>query len=147
MRRIKRDTQYERLVQSLTSGDLAVFREIWRLLTFAALLGYRLKSKVPIGESDPGKAIQINYFENNPSFRGLLYLIGIIETDDTKCLQSGEEADELLLSLFEEYANGGLKYLSEVVGEGSDPFGRILGICMKLGVPEPSVPEVDFGLI
>jgi dnd system-associated protein 4 len=143
MRRIQRDSKHEELVKALTSGDQPVFREIWRLLTFSALLGYRLNLRTPIGQSDSGKAIPINYFEGNPAFRGLLYLMGIVETDETKCLHATEEAEETLLSVFEEYANGGLRYLVDEVGENSDPLGRILDLALRFGEPLNVVPQVD----
>jgi dnd system-associated protein 4 len=143
MRRIQRDLKHEALVKSLTSGDQPVFREIWRLITFSALLGYRLNLRAPIAQSDSGKAIPITYFEGNPAFRGILYLMGIVETSQTKCLHATDEAEETLVSIFEEYANGGLRYLVEEVGENSDPLRRILDIALRFGAPPDVTPKAD----
>ena len=41
MRRIQRDACHEDFVKSLTTGDLPLFREIWRVLLFAAALGIK----------------------------------------------------------------------------------------------------------
>jgi dnd system-associated protein 4 len=143
MRRIQRDSKHEGLVKALTSGDAPVFREIWRLMTFAALLGYRLNLRSPVTNSDSGKAIPITYFDGNPAFRGLLFLLGIVETNETKCMHATDEAEEVLASIFEEYANGGLRYLVEEIGENSDPFGRLLDITLRFGTPRDVVPKVD----
>ncbi len=143
MRRIERDSKHELVVKALTSGDQPVFGEIWRLMMFAALLGYRLNLRSPVAQKASGKAIPVAYFEGNPAFRGLLYLMGIVETNDTKCLHATDEAEEAIVSVFEEYANGGLRYLAEEVGEHSDPFGRILDIVLRFGGPKTTAPQAD----
>jgi dnd system-associated protein 4 len=143
MRRIQRDSKHEGLVKLLTSGEAPVFREIWRLVTFAALLGYRLNLRTPVVQPESGKAIPINYFEGNPAFRGLLFLMGIVETNETKCMHATDDAEEALATIFEEYANGGLRYLAEEVGEASDPFGRLLDVTLRFGDAKDTSPKID----
>ena len=104
MRRIRREEAHENLVKSLTSGENAVFKEIWRLLVFAAALGVRSGSRRRLGKVDQGKAINDSYF-SVPGWRGLLYLIGVTEDGDAGALKADEASEEHLVTLFEEYAN------------------------------------------
>lgn len=62
-------------------------------------------------------------------------MLGIVETNNTACLSASEESEDALASIFEEYANGGLRYLNEEIGEATDPFRRILDLSLRFGVP------------
>ena len=48
-----------------------------------------------------------SYF-SSPGWRGFLYLIGVYETGGSECLKGDAEQQDLLITLFEEYANQGL---------------------------------------
>ena len=114
MRRVQRAKDKEQLVQDLTSSEASCFSEIWRLLMFAATLGFRVQRREPLGQIDSGKAIPENYFANNSqSWPGVVLLMGLVDTEDTEVLGSAEEAENVRLTLFEEYANGGLAFLEE----------------------------------
>ena len=111
MRRIQRAQIKEELVKQLTSGEQACFTEIWRLVLFAAMLGFKTKRREPLGQKDSGKAMMESYFANCPAWPGVLYLLGLVETGSTAVMQSAEASENELLTIFEEYANGGLSYL------------------------------------
>lgn len=117
MRRIQRDSTYEDLIKSLTTGESAVFKEIWRLMLFAAALGVSHGKRLPIQKSDSGKAIPDTYF-SAPGWHGLLYLIGVAESGDSACLRGTEESQDFLVTAFEEYANYGLSIISSRMKEG-----------------------------
>jgi dnd system-associated protein 4 len=113
MRRIHRATDKESLIKALTEGDQPCFREIFRVLIFSSMLGRKLGRREPLEKVDSGKSVPEAYFSNSPVWPGLLYLIGIAETSSPAVLQSTEDAEEELATIFEEYANGGLSFLAE----------------------------------
>ena len=81
-----------------------------------------------------------------------MFLIGLAETKDVDCLR--EENEDSLVSLFEEYADGGLEVLAEWLKETpSDPAGdrAILEALKRYGYlelqnkpPEAVAAEIEF---
>lgn len=140
MRRIHRDLKREKFVQALTTGDRPCFSEIWRLLLFAAMLGAKLGRRLPLGQSDAGKAMMGQYFSNCPAWPGLLYLLGLVETDSAELLHPSESAEDQLVKLFEEYANAGLDHMQQEL-RGKEPsqtrlvdmLNRTLAVAPKAG--------------
>lgn len=112
LRRIQRDSSKEELVKHLTSGEGAVFKEIWRLLLFAAALGIQAGQRKPLEKVDSGKAMPETYF-STPAWKGLLYLISLVESDDSECLRATEANNDSLVTAFEEYANYGLGIIED----------------------------------
>jgi dnd system-associated protein 4 len=82
----------------------------------------------------------------------LLYLIGLAETKDVDCLRV--ENEDSLVTIFEEYANGGLSTLEDWLLETpSDPHGdrAIVDALNRHGFltptatsPEDTVAKVEF---
>ena len=85
MKRINRDVCHQEMIKKLTGSDSPPFQQIWQLLIFAASLGIRDKEKRPIENYDAGKAIPENVF-SAPGWKGFLYLMRLVETENTKCL-------------------------------------------------------------
>lgn len=112
-KRIMRDSDKEELIQELMSQELGVFKEIWRLMLFAAQLGFKENKKVPLNSPEAGKGIDQSIFGNCSTWPGILYLMSLAETHDTILLSGGEEGDAKRIQLFEQYANGGLEILKE----------------------------------
>ena len=125
MRRIRREESHEDLVKLLTSGEKPVFKEIWRLLVFAAALGVQTGVRKPLGKVDQGKAINESYF-SVPGWRGMLYLIGVTEHGDTVALKADEASEDQRATLFEEYSNQGLYVLRDVVQSTVVPLDDIV---------------------
>ena len=113
MRRIQRAIDKEPLVKAMTDGDQPCFREIFRLLIFASMLGRKIGRREPLEKVDSGKSVPETYFTNSPVWPGLLYLSALVETSSTTVLQGSPEAEDELATIFEEYANGGLAFLNE----------------------------------
>lgn len=113
MRRIQRAIDKEHIVKALTDSETPCFREIFRLLIFAALLGMKLHRREPLEKVDSGKSVPETYFTNSPVWPGLIYLIGLVETSSTSVLRGTDETNDALAEVFEEYANGGLAFLKE----------------------------------
>ncbi len=142
MRRIQRDMCHEELVKNLTSGDSAIFKEIWRLLLFAAALGIHDGRRRPIEKADSGKAIPDTYF-STPAWRGFLYLVGVAETGGSACLHGNDEAQDFLVTAFEEYANNGLHILAERMQASSTPFDVLTSLLLEVVNPAASGPILD----
>lgn len=146
MRRIQRSHDKEELVKQLTTGENAAFGEIWRLVLFAAVLGYKLGRREPLGQKDSGKAIMESYFANCPAWPGVLYLLGLVETQKTDVMGSSEDAENNLVSIFEEYANGGLAYLDEQLRSRTPTLLNVLdvvnGITASSGSKAPNLTEI-----
>lgn len=112
-RRIHRATDKEDLIKTLMSEKTGPFREIWRVLLFAAVLGYQKGRREPLASYDSGKGIDQGSFANNTSWPGVLYLLSLVEDDSTENLKDDEAAESLRVVIFEEFANGGLEILKE----------------------------------
>ena len=142
MRRIQRDVCHEELVKRLSSGDGAIFKEIWRVLLFAAALGIRHGNRRSLDKTDTGRAIPDSYF-NTPGWKGFLYLIGVADTDDSACLHGTDVAQDALITAFEEYANHGLHTLSERMSASSSPLDELIALLLEATKPATSGPIVD----
>lgn len=113
MKRILRANDKEDLIKALTSEKFGIFREIWRLLLFAAQIGVRNNVREKLSAVDPGKGIDQTTFGNCPAWPGVLYLMSLVETEKASTLSGTVEADDERVAIFQEYANGGLKILQD----------------------------------
>lgn len=130
MRRIRREESHEELVKLLTSGEPPVFKEIWRLLVFAAAVGIQSGIRRPLGKCDQGKAINESYF-SVPGWRGFLYLMGITEEGNAASLKADDASEDRLATLFEEYSNQGLYLLRDAVQSSVAPLDDIVTMILE----------------
>lgn len=142
MRRIQREVQHEALVKRLTTGDQAVFGEIWRLLLFCAALGVHHGSRRALAKVDTGKAMPENYF-SSPGWRGFLYLIGIVETDGSDVLRTSTGEQDQLITMFEEYANGGLYLLADRLEAALSPLDALTSLLLEQRAGNSANPDVS----
>lgn len=144
MRRFNRSADKRSVIDQLTSSNGGAFAQIWQVMIFAACLGVHLGRKVPLGDLDSGLAIPASVLTNNcPSWPGLLYLVGLVETSDPTILNQDEATDERRMKLIEEYANGGLAYLAETLESRSFSLDSV---CQMIAEMSARVPEmVDRG--
>lgn len=119
MRRIQRASDKESLVQTLTTGENPPFKEIWRLLIFAAAVGQSRGRREPLKAVDSGKAIPAAIFANSTAWPGFHYLLALVEKDDSAVLGGGDDLENERLVIFEEYANAGLSIIQEELEKGS----------------------------
>jgi len=141
MRRIQRDSSHEEFVKTLTTGEFPIFREIWKLLLFAAALGIKDGDRCKLEKVDSGKAMPETYF-STPGWKGFLYLIGITESGDSDCLKGTTEEQDKLVTAFEEYANRGL-YILKSRMQSSTPLDDLISIMLEAVAPETSGPNVE----
>ena len=113
MRRIMRAADKGELIEELMSSRVGIFREIWRLLLFAAQIGWKSGKSEPLKTIDTGKGIDQATFGNSSSWPGILYLMGLAESGDSQILEGRSESEDQKIQLFQEYANGGLELLRE----------------------------------
>lgn len=112
-RRIHRARDKEEIIGALTGDQAGIFKEIWRLLLFAAQIGMQDGRREVLSAVDSGKGIDQSTFGNSPSWPGICYLISLVERDSSEVLSGTAEMDDARLTVFEEYANGGLAILEE----------------------------------
>ena len=118
-RRIRRAKDKEPLIERLTKKGEGRFGEIWKVMFFAACLGVNSKRREPVNDYDAGKSIDFSYFGGNPSWPGILHLIGLVEEGDPRILNPDQDKIDRRIELFEEYCNGGMSIMLQEM-EGRD---------------------------
>lgn len=113
IKRVHRATDKEEIIKLMTSEQLGVFKEIWRLLMFAAQVGYQNARREPLRVIDTGKGIDQSTFGNSPAWPGVVFLISLADAGAADVLGGSPENEEIRLAAFQEYANGGLAVLQE----------------------------------
>jgi len=142
MRRIQRDVRHEDFIKSLTSGENAIFRDIWRVLLFAAAYGVHYGGRKPIQKADSNKAMPESYF-GTPGWRGFLYLIGFAEDDSSDHLRKDEDQENKLITAFEEYANFGLEELQMKIPSPSTALADLVGILLDITPKRETTADVS----
>jgi dnd system-associated protein 4 len=93
------------------------------VISFAAMYGFRRKRKVEFSNSlEP---IRQDVFEKSGQDQ-LINLLALAETKDPHSLAQTEEAVKQRITIFEEYANGGLELLRQELHGHDDPLDRLL---------------------
>ncbi|MFT4177404.1 MAG: DNA phosphorothioation-associated protein 4 [Luteolibacter sp.] len=133
MRRIQRDVRHEEFVKSLTSGEHAIFRDIWRVLLFASAYGVSQGGRTSLQKVDSNKAMPESYF-STPGWRGFLYLLGFADSDTSDHLRNDEEQQNKLITAFEEYANFGLEEMQRRISTPSKALSELVGILLDSSI-------------
>jgi dnd system-associated protein 4 len=113
VKRIHRASDKEELVKALSSDQVGLFKEIWKLLLFAAQVGMANQRREPLKSIESGKGIDQSTFGNCPSWPGIVYLLALVENEKSDALLGTSEAEDSRIAIFQEYANGGLSVLME----------------------------------
>jgi dnd system-associated protein 4 len=142
MRRVSRDERFAETIEALTTGDVPVFRELWRVLNFAAFVGIYFDNRLPLEKIDHGKSIPSHYF-GNLNWIGFLYLMSIYTTNDTNCLSTTVDNEEHLVTVFEEYANGGLQILTTRLLSAGEPVDVVSTLVLEAGQPKHKDINID----
>ena len=107
LRNINRSSSHKNLVDLLANPEEGkenkLFETIKSLMIFAAFLGYAEKRREPL-DKQPKEDIQKYIFENELDY---LYLIALAESKDPSIFKEDNDYD--IVTVFEEYANGGLE--------------------------------------
>jgi dnd system-associated protein 4 len=142
MRRIQRAVDKEDVIKALTTGDAPLFKEIWRLLFFAAAVGYHYNRRETLGNVDSGKAFPATYF-SHPAWPGYEYLLALVCTGEPQSLSGNDENDDRRLTIFEEYTNGGLAVLREELEQRSYSLDALLQFVSAIEVAPIAVKLDD----
>ncbi|MGE5655634.1 MAG: DNA phosphorothioation-associated protein 4 [Actinomycetota bacterium] len=130
MNRINVAKDKAELVKALTvtDGKLGPFQTYADVMVFAATLGVKRKKRVPVKESSKREPapIGLEIFVSR-GYDSVIKLIAVAETKDAKILSTSDaNAEEQRLTLFEEYANGGLEILREELRGAGDYLDQLL---------------------
>ncbi|MBV9385528.1 MAG: DNA phosphorothioation-associated protein 4 [Chroococcidiopsidaceae cyanobacterium CP_BM_ER_R8_30] len=146
-KRIKIAKDKTKLVRDLKAADdtTGPFQTFVDIMVFAAALGAKRKKRVPLVEFakdlDP---IRRDYFDNHKCDL-VINLLAISETQDQKILAQDEESDEQRITIFEEYANGGLEILQDEL-RGAVEYSEQILLMMTSERLRQDEPEDDFDL-
>lgn len=148
MKRIMRASDKEELIEELMSSRVGVFREIWRLLLFAAQIGMNEKRREPLKAIETGKGIDQATFGNSPSWPGIMYLMGLAESGDSRMIEGTPDCEDQRIQLFQEYSNGGLSVLNEFFRDRSiDLDGVLAFIESHQALKSPlDAPDLDLSI-
>jgi dnd system-associated protein 4 len=141
MRRIQRDVKHEEFIKSLTTGDNVIFRDIWRVLLFAAAYGLHLGGRKALNKVESNKAMPETYF-GTPGWRGFLYLIGFVESDSSDHLRKEDDQENKLITAFEEYANFGLEEMHIKISNPSTALPDLVSILLEISTKRQTVADV-----
>ena len=120
--RARRPQQHEALVQELQSdANFSTYRDI---LLFAAAVGFRQERRIPF-TSASGDPIRYETL-TVPGFSDTLInmIAANVVTDDPE-IMDGSRLEERI-SIFEDYANGGLEYIQEQVNVRHQPVDLVV---------------------
>lgn len=145
-KRIMRASDKEDFIQELMNERVGIFREIWRLLLFAAQIGVQQRRREVLKATDPGKGIDQSTFGNAGSWPGILFLIGIAEAGESGILAGTAEGDDQRIQLFQEYANGGLSVLRDFFKDRAVDLDGILAFIQSNQRAENPLTPVDLEL-
>lgn len=146
LRRVHRATDKDEIVKQLTTGDPPMFREIWKLLMFAAQVGYKAGNRQPLTQIDAGKGIDQSTFSNSPAWPGLVYLLALASTERTDALAGTAEAEEQRIAIFQEYVNGGLALLADFFARRPIDLDGMLAFIDSHRESANRRPNLDFSL-
>jgi dnd system-associated protein 4 len=125
IRRVRRPVQHEQLIKRLAS-DEGPFSTLAEVLTFAAGLGYAEGRREEFSGS--GDQIDFDVFQRL-GVEGFIEMLAAAVHEDVGIL-SRERADERL-TVFEEFANGGLEVLQSRLAQSKADLDSLLSIVLE----------------
>ena len=127
-RRVKRPAEYDDLLNSLREQIFDTYKDV---LIFAACYGLKKNYRKTFSKS--GEPISISIFDNERD-RMIFNIIAMKETNFDANIMSNEQFDDKI-TMFEEYACGGLALLSNLIDPKDDRLvDALLEVISKNGV-------------
>lgn len=145
-RRIRRPNDFSSLMDKLAGSDESLFETYADLLIFTASLGFHHGRRKAFKQV----AGQIPYttFENRASFPTVINCIALGAKNDLSILKDENSDDRL--TLFEEYACGGLEIVSSKLESGFLPKDAVIDLCTatqdKSNISSTLLDEYDLDL-
>ena len=103
--RVRRPKEHDSLMKLLSDSEHGVFSSLKSVMVFSAALGFKEKKRIPFTET--GERIDLNIFSERD--RPFIYCLALTEFKDVSYLK--EDKFEEVMTVFEEYAHGGLSFL------------------------------------
>lgn len=126
MRRVRRPAQHDELLRRLV-GDDGPFSTLAEALTFAAGLGFSEGRRQPFART--GEQIDFDVFVRL-GVEGLVDMIAAAAHDDVAIL--GPAGADERLTVFEEYANGGLESLQGRLARSKADLESLLSVVLDV---------------
>lgn len=145
-KRIYRSKDKEKIIALLMDAQVGIFSEIWRLLLFSAQVGFHHKKRVPLLSIDSGRGIDQTTFGNCPSWPGVCYMIALVEETSAEMLSGDASSADRRISIFQEYANGGLSILEDYFRNRSVDLDGILNFIDEHSIKGLEEANLSFGL-
>ena len=124
-RRVRRPKDKSALLDRLIQADganLSPFDTYREVIVFCAALGWWRKRRVEFNKSD--EPIRWEAMVTLRGTEALVNMLAISQTDDPTILSEGRFDDRIVI--FEEYANGGLEILGELIDRTPQPLVDII---------------------
>ncbi|MEO0455525.1 MAG: DNA phosphorothioation-associated protein 4 [Cyanobacteria bacterium P01_A01_bin.114] len=124
--RVQIDVKKADLVKALRASDMSTgpFQTYADVMTFAAAIGLKYGKRLPISKQsryDPD-AVPQDQFKNE----ALISMVAVVETLEPQILAETDDCDYGRVTIFQEYANGGLEVLEEKLKGTVDYSEQIL---------------------
>jgi len=104
--RVRRPSEHDNLLDKLVKED-KIFQTLKNGLVFAASVGFKKQMRIPFEKTS--EPIKISIFDKEQDIPFILSL-ALAESNDISMMQANKFSEAILI--FEEYANGGLSYIS-----------------------------------
>jgi dnd system-associated protein 4 len=140
VRRVRRPQAFADLFETLTDrksgGPFETYKDV---MLFCSALGYARHSRV----SFEGTLEQIDFsiFQKARKDEAFVYMISLAETLELSIMTEARSDDRL--TIFEEYANGGLSILKNVLGTGISPLQAVIRIVQESNEAKASGPPAS----
>ena len=105
MRRVRRPIDKEELFKALN------FEQLSSVVVLAACLGYEKNKRTAFANT--GETIRWETFSED--YQNMLKIIALAASQDTAILSTDNDNGDAMLTIIEEYANGGLEILKEKI--------------------------------
>ncbi|MEV4568505.1 DNA phosphorothioation-associated protein 4 [Nonomuraea sp. NPDC049419] len=124
--RVRRPKGHESLIQQLSKDGDGPFTSMAATLLFAASVGYAHERREQFSET--GEPIRYEVFRRSPTAEAFIDSLGVLEHPGDASILSEERLGERV-TIFEEYANGGLNYIQ---GEINASKSRVMDVLLEM---------------
>ncbi|MFF4198843.1 DNA phosphorothioation-associated protein 4 [Nonomuraea sp. NPDC001831] len=124
--RVRRPKGHETLIQQLSKDGDGPFTSMASTLLFAASVGYAHGRRKEF--SDTNEPIRYEVFRRSPTAEAFIDSLGVLEHPGDPSILSEERLGERV-TIFEEYANGGLNYIQ---GEINASKSRVMDVLLEM---------------
>ena len=124
--RIRPPAAHREFLDELTDSKEGIFSTKAAALLFAAAIGFQNKQRKPLGQT--GEGIRWHIFDNAQD-AGFIYALALAETGSLSALDPTDREADNAVTIFEEYAAGGLDYLeTHFRPQPGDSLENLIGI-------------------